>query len=805
MKLKTCKILFLLFIVEIGVAQNTFFGCVLGSNYNKSLADVEIHDFYDGFITKTDKDGNFKFANKKPKLKLVFYKQNYHYKVINIDANDYQKIYLNPYSFDLNEVVVIGSQSVFSNTKLNDVVENSIFAGKKSNKIIMQNFSGDKSSNNARQIYNKIGGLNIFQNDDAGLQLNIGGRGLNPGRSANFNIRQNNYDISADVLGYPESYYTPPAEALREIQIIRGAASLQYGTQFGGLVNFVFNQPKRNKKINIQTRNNFGSNSLYTNFTSLSGQIKKLGYYSFVNYKIGNGFRPNSNFESLNIFAYFDYQISQKIKTSFEVTYLTYLAKQAGGLTDKMFYNNMLQSNRERNWFKIDWILYNSKLNFKINTKDNISINLFTLDANRFSLGYRSARVDQADPLNERDLIKGFFNNYGVESRYLNYYKFLNKKSVLLSGFKYYVANNISEQGPGSADDDANFNFALNDYQYYPNQSSYNYPNFNRAFFIENILYLDSNLSITPGCRYEYIDTKSDGYYRAVYLNLVDQPLYDTTIYSSNKKTRDFFLFGVGLSYKNKSNHEIYSNISQNYRSVTFADITITSPTFLIDPNITDESGYSYDIGIRGIYQSWISFDVNYFGLSYNNRIGFLQKKVEFMPGIFAAKTQKCNVGDAFINGIEGLVDINLKNILRDLNLASFINYAYTKSQYIQSESRFIIGNNVEFVPEHNFKCGLDLSYKKFMAGIQLTYLSNQYTDASNAIDSDISGTLGLIPSYYILDFSSSFHFKRTKIFCGINNILNNYYFTRRTNGYPGPGIIPSQPRNYYLTIELNY
>ena len=77
------------------------------------------------------------------------------------------------------------------------------------------------------------------------LQLSIGGRGLDPNRTASFNTRQNGYDISADVLGYPESYYTPPAEALGEIQIVRGAASLQYGTQFGGLINFDISQTSR--------------------------------------------------------------------------------------------------------------------------------------------------------------------------------------------------------------------------------------------------------------------------------------------------------------------------------------------------------------------------------------------------------------------------------------------------------------------------------------------------------------------------------------------------------------------------------
>ena len=103
----------------------------------------------------------------------------------------------------------------------------------------MENKIGSVATNNSRQIYNKISGLNIFQNDDAGIQLNIGGRGLNPSRSANFNTRQNNYDISADVLGYPESYYSPPAEALKQIQIVRGAASLRMERSLVGLVNFI--------------------------------------------------------------------------------------------------------------------------------------------------------------------------------------------------------------------------------------------------------------------------------------------------------------------------------------------------------------------------------------------------------------------------------------------------------------------------------------------------------------------------------------------------------------------------------------
>ena len=113
-------------------------------------------------------------------------------------------------------------------------------------------------------------------------------------------MKENGYDISADVLGYPESYYAPPSEALKEIQIIRGAAALQYGTQFGGLVNFVFKNPPKDMPIELTTRNTLGSNGLYTNFTSFAGASKQWDYFSFINIKKGDGFRPNSNFESFN-------------------------------------------------------------------------------------------------------------------------------------------------------------------------------------------------------------------------------------------------------------------------------------------------------------------------------------------------------------------------------------------------------------------------------------------------------------------------------------------------------------------------
>ena len=82
-------------------------------------------------------------------------------------------------SQELSEVEIIAQkEKVFELQRLKDVEGTAIFAGKKTEVIQVDQSMANLATNNARQIYSQIAGLNIYQNDDAGLQLNIGGRGL---------------------------------------------------------------------------------------------------------------------------------------------------------------------------------------------------------------------------------------------------------------------------------------------------------------------------------------------------------------------------------------------------------------------------------------------------------------------------------------------------------------------------------------------------------------------------------------------------------------------------------------------------
>lgn len=784
-----------------------------------SVAMIDVYLSPGNKEAKSDQSGQFQFGQLSPgTYQLIVYP--YQYKAIQkeiqiTDQDVYLDLWLEENEINLSTVEVRGGTGeLFGTKKLLAVEGMAIYASKKSEVVLLENMTANLAANNSRQIYAQVAGLNIYESEDAGLQLSIGGRGLDPNRTASFNTRQNGYDISADVLGYPESYYSPPAEALREIRIIRGAASLQYGTQFGGLIDFQFKKPNPEKPIELVTRQSIGRFQLFTSFNSLSGTIGKLSYYTFFNYKRGDGFRANSGFESKNYFGHINYQFSERTAIALEYTKLDYLAQQAGGLTDAQFYDDPDFSNRTRNWFAVDWNLFSAKLQHQFSERTRLSIQAFGLDAERNAVGFRTNRVSQTDDLAQpRDLLKNTFQNWGVEPRFLHRYTLLNQPAILLLGAKYYQSSNTAIQGPGT--NESGPDFALDEaFPFYQNQSDFRFPNQNLAFFGEHIFNLSPKWVLTPGFRFELIDTESQGTYRKIDFNLAGNPIQDQTFEDNRALERQFLLLGLGASFKPKDEKEFYVNFSENYRSVTFNDIRVVNPSFQIDPNIKDESGFTGDIGFRG-RMGQLNVDIGYFFLKYNDRLGeVLRAETRQNADGSILETGRVvrfrgNIGDAFIHGMESMVDWNWmsRETKRGGAIQSnlFVNLAFTQSNYLSSEIAGVEGKQVEFIPPINLKSGIRFGLDQLLASIQWTYLSDQFTDASNAPQDRLdnqSGIIGAIPAYHILDFSMSYTYKWLKIESGVNNVLNKRYFTRRATGYPGPGIIPAAPISGYLTLQ---
>lgn len=750
----------------------------------------------------TDSTGNFKIDSvSKGTYDLVVYLSNYkkHKEKIKIDSNTQLIVSLDSIAKMLEEVLIQAKKdNDFGIGKLNNVDGTSIYAGKKSEVIYLNDLNANLATNNPRQVFSKVAGINIFENDNAGIQLGIGGRGLNPNRVSNFNTRQNGYDISADALGYPESYYTPATEALERIEVIRGAASLQYGTQFGGFINFRFKKGPLDKKMELTSRQTYGSFGLFNSFNSIGGTVKKWNYYAFYQYKQGNGWRSNSNFNMHTAHASVNYQLNSRVKLTGEYTHMTYLAKQPGGLTDKQFEKDPMQSVRDRNWFKVNWNLFAVQMDWRISDRSKINWNNFGLLAGRDALGFLG-QINRPDPLTERDMLSDVYNNFGSELKFLHRYSFGKENSVFLIGARYYQGKTIRKQGLADSTDKPNFYFLHPDNL---EHSSYVFPSKNIAAFTENIFQFTKKFSVTPGLRFEYINTASAGYYREQNKDLAGNIILDRTLTDNRNSTRKFLLAGIGLLHKTSKSVELYANFSQNYRSINFNDMRIVNPNFKVDPNLKDEKGFTADLGMRWCIKNLIYVDLSVFYLRYNDRIGSVIAVDSLTYVLYRLRT---NISDSRNIGAECFAEMDLfKLFKKDAKhmLSYFVNASYIDAKYISSKESGFDGKKVELVPTAILRSGLTYKYKKFGVTVQGAYTSQQYSDASNS-EFSTNAITGIIPSYTVFDFSTQYSFKKFTFSGGVNNFTNQIYFTRRADGYPGPGILPSDPINFYLTLQV--
>ncbi len=783
------------------VSQNQFTvqGTVFGAN-GIVAKNAQVNVQYQK--TETDGAGHFNLVNlNEGVLHLTIFLPGYknYSQKIKINSDTTLLIQLDSLGNNLNEVLIEAEKdNSFGIGKLMNVEGTSIYAGKKSEVILLNDINANLATNNSRQVFAKVAGINIFENDGAGIQLGIGGRGLNPNRVSNFNTRQNGYDISADALGYPESYYTPPTEALERIEVIRGAASLQYGTQFGGFINFKFKAPPANKKIQLTSRQTYGSFGLFNSFNSLGGTIKKISYYTFYQYKQGNSWRPNSGFKMHTAHASLNYQVNSNIKITGEYTYMTYLAQQPGGLTDKQFEKDPTQSIRNRNWFKVNWNLASLSLDWKLTPTTRLNWMNFGLLAERITVGYLG-QINRADPLTERDILGDQYKNFGSELRLLQRYQLFKNTSTFLIGGRYYQGQTIRKQGLGDTTSLAHFEYNN------PNNlehSDYTFPSRNIAAFSENIFQLSSKVSLTPGVRFEYISTSSDGYYRETNRDLAGNIILDQTNYDARNSTRSFVLGGLGLLYKPVKKIELYANFSQNYRSINFNDMRVVNPNSRVDPDLKDETGYTTDGGVRITLKDLLYVDFSVYYLRYNDRIGSVLQVDEQTYVLYRYRT---NISDSRNIGAECFAELDMIKLFKRSSkhqLSIFVNASYTDARYISSQQSGFNNKLVELVPQTILRSGLTYKYKNFSTTVQGSYTAEQFADASNSKFSTNAIT-GIIPAYTICDFSAQYTLKMFNLSAGINNFTNEVYFTRRAEGYPGPGILPSDPINFYVTLQL--
>ena len=696
----------------------------------------------------------------------------------------------------LSTVTVVGRGSKSDYHQMPEVVGTSIYAGKKNALIVLDNVQGNVVSNNMRQVLAKVPGVHIWESDPSGIQIGIAARGLSPNRSWEFNIRQNGYDIAADPFGYPEAYYNPQLQAVQRIEVVRGQGSLQYGPQFGGLVNYILrNGSEVNKKFEFETQQTVGSNALFNSYNAIGGKTKKLHYYSFFDHRNGNGYRQNSRYFTNAGFGTVTYFFTPKVSLTVEVMQSHIRSQQPGGLTDSLLYADAQKSFRSRNWFDIKWTTPALIFNYNLSEKTRWNTKLFATIGNRNSVGFLQS-ITIKDSINaatlnynNRTVQIDEYRNYGLESRFITDYNLGSTNNTFSGGLRLYTGV-THRRADGKGTTGTNYDVTvIGNYQ-----RDIEFKSTNAAVFAENILRITNNLLFIPGIRYEWLEGKAAG--------INGYTTSGTAINLQNiSRSRGFLLAGIGAEYHTTKSTELYANFSQAYRPIQFANLQAPPTTDVVDEDLKDSKGYNIDLGFRGKIKNYLQFDISVFYLQYNNRIGTVT--------VAGAPSYRLitNVGNSNSKGFEGYAEFNIIKAFtsnKKADLLIFGSMGYTDAKYAANHKDAATkGKKLENAPQHIFRGGLTGGYNSFLLTAQLSYTGQTFSDANNTVTPTTNGNNGLIPSYTVVDITATYKFvKNFTLKTGINNLTDKNYFTRRAGGYPGPGALPADGRTFFLSVS---
>jgi Fe(3+) dicitrate transport protein len=624
------------------------------------------------------------------------------------------------------------------------------------------------SNNNYRQALAKTPGLLL--SEESSPLVSIGYRGLNPHRAQFTQVLKDGIPIHADQFGYPEAYYTPPLDTVDRIEFVHGGASLMYGPQPGGALNYVTHRPRLDKPFSLRTSHIVGSDNLYSTFTSVDGTQDRVGYYAYFNHRQTDGFRVSNS--DVELFAGSAKLVLDATADSrWILTFDGYTEEhgEPGGLTQAGFAANPDTTTRIFDRFELD--RYFASLAWE---KDLNEDTLFTATGwggyyRRYSKrqnggGFGTVPVGVNNTIEEQEFYTG-----GLDARLRHDWLLGDNLNTFAAGVQLYHTFSPRVDMTG-ATPNADSGVVTRD----TDRSIYYAP-----VFFENRFVL-GDFSITPGVRFE-----------SIWQDL-EENIDTTTPPVQSKKEEDFVpLFGVGAEYQLPERMVAYGNFSQAYRPMIFTEAIPTGGGITVNDDLEEGKSWQVDLGLRGQPAPYLYWDASVFYIDFDDQIGTV-----------GGVTQ--NIGHTEHRGAEVALELELLGLADALHGEAgrvrdhqFSLYGNAMLLDAEIKSGAAAGNTPQYAPDHIFRAGGIYRWKD-RAKIALlgTFVDDHFANDGNT-------AAFRVPAYAVWDLTLDCKVYRdtVSVQAGINNLFDESYYSRIRND----GIDPAYGRNYYVGMTLAF
>lgn len=693
---------------------------------------------------------------------------------------------------DLDEFSIQGSRENGIITALPNISKTFIIGGRKSETISIYDLPANLAEKTGRQIFAKIPGGMVYDMDGSGNQINFSVRGLDAHRSWEFNVRQNGVLINTDIYGYPASHYSMPMEAVEKIELVRGTAALQYGQQFGGMLNYVLKSPDTTKVFSFENLTSVGSFGLFASYNAIGGKAGKLTYYAYYHTRASDGYRENARSQSDAQHIGLTYDFSEKLKLRGQLSRSYYLYRIPGPLTDRMFAEDPRQATRSRNFYTPEIYIPSLALDWEISANTKLEWIASGAFGERSSVTFDGFgnQPDNIDPgtheFAPRNVDIDSYNSRTTEARLLHEYHLRKTKNYLSTSVRYF--NNKfhrRQRGIGTT----GYDFDLSVPGGFVRDITLHSESI--AIAVENQFNFSETFSISPGIRYEHGQSLMTGRIDYVEENKVPGAI-----------PYNFFTFGAHAAYYINNQSKLYAGISQAVRPVLFQDLIPGNPLATINENLSNSYGYNAEAGWENTYDDRLKYNLTLFRTFIGNRIGNML--VEENGQTLLAKS---NIGNSLTDGIELYLDWKIASSANFsfsfYTSTTFMNARYVNGTVSDGEGNTdITGNKIEAAPSWISRNGLSVLLGHLKVVLQHQFVDESYADALNTRTPPANAAVGMVPSYHVWDINMALPFLDRFVFrAGVNNVFDKQYFTKRPQMYPGPGIWPSDGRGFLVSL----
>jgi Fe(3+) dicitrate transport protein len=636
------------------------------------------------------------------------------------------------------------------------------------------------TSNNYRQAFTQLPGLLTSEVSNESF-ASFSYRGLgDPHEAFNLNLLRNGIPIAADMYGYPAAYYQPPIDSVDSIQFIRGGASLMYGPQVGGALNFVTRTPAPNAPAAVYSKQVFGDKNFFSTYNELSGTIDNVSYLGFFNRRQSDGFREdNADYGVNNGNMLFSIESSPDAKWTVEFDVYDADHGEAGGLTRESgdglanYDQNRFQSSVRYDRLRVERYFGAIGLEYEADANTTLVARGFGWYYDRFS---RRQSPGTANPFggiyngSTNTIADQEFSTLGLDLRAAHSWKMLGEEQNLAAGILLYGVNSpfTQEQGLTPWADDG------------VRQRDVDRTTRTAAIFAENRFNF-GRLKITPGVRLELIDLGiQENIATTPEIGLRDEDDLSTVL-----------LPGVGAAYDLGSDTEGYANVTNGFKPKTYADVVPLNSGDTISSDLNPAHSTMYEVGLRGTPSSWARFDSSVFLASFTDQFGRVGSNIQ-------------NVGDSETYGLDvmtefatmklydSLVGSRISDRVGNINLfwnAQFLNAEFTSGP--------VDGRTPQYAPDYVMRTGITYDYdRRFKLAFTGTFVDDHYADDANTANR-------YIPAYSVWDLTAEAEVvpSTVSLVAGINNIFDEEYYARiRSNG-----IDPALPRNLYGGVVIKF